>query len=113
MGLAVGDDFYFDPRTKHYTGELKVLEGRCPKIRFPDKVPRSEFFDTAQEPKAPSIPGINGFQLSIVFLCLSPGSEVGGWASPLRVAAGGNASNGSEGRCRRSPARADVTVRLG
>ena len=28
-----------------------------------------------------------------------------GWASPLRVATGGNANWGSEVRCRRSPAR--------
>ena len=36
-----------------------------------------------------------------------------GWASPLRVATGGNASHGSKGRRRRSPACADVTARLG
>ena len=45
---AVGTDFYFDPHTKHYTGEQNVLKGWCPKIRFADKVLHSDFIHTAQ-----------------------------------------------------------------
>ena len=48
LGLAVGTDFYFDPHTKHYTGEQNVLQGWCPKIRFADKVMHSDFIHTAQ-----------------------------------------------------------------
>ena len=48
LGEAVGTDFYFDPHTKHYTGEQNVLKGWCPKIRFADKVLHSDFIHTAQ-----------------------------------------------------------------
>ena len=48
LGQAVGTDFYFDPHTKHYTGEQNVLKGWCPKIRFADKVMHSDFIHTAQ-----------------------------------------------------------------
>lgn len=48
LGQAVGSDFYFDPHTKHYTGEQQVLKGWCPKIRFADKVMHSDFIHTAQ-----------------------------------------------------------------
>jgi len=48
LGKAVGSDFYFDPHTKHYTGEQNVLKGWCPKIRFADKVLHSDFIHTAQ-----------------------------------------------------------------
>ena len=48
LGPAVGTDFYFDPPTKHYTGEQNVLKGWCPKIRFADKVLHSDFIHTAQ-----------------------------------------------------------------
>ena len=48
LGPAVGTDFYFDPHTKHYTGEQHVLKGWCPKIRFADKVLHSDFIHTAQ-----------------------------------------------------------------
>ena len=48
LGSAVGTDFYFDPHTKHYTGEQNVLKGWCPKIRFADKVLHSDFIHTAQ-----------------------------------------------------------------
>jgi len=47
LGQAVGTDFYFDPHTKHYTGEQNVLKGWCPKIRFADKVLHSDFIHTA------------------------------------------------------------------
>lgn len=50
LGPAVGTDFYFDPHTKHYTGEQAVLKGWCPKIRFADKVLHSDFIDTTQGP---------------------------------------------------------------
>ena len=48
LGQAVGSDFYFDPHTKHYTGEQNVLKGWCPKIRFADKAMHSDFIHTAQ-----------------------------------------------------------------
>jgi hypothetical protein len=48
LGPAVGTDFYFDPHTKHYTGEQNVLKGWCPKIRCADKVMHSDFIHTAQ-----------------------------------------------------------------
>ena len=38
LGGAVGADFYFDPHTKHYTGEQNVLKGWCAKIRWADKI---------------------------------------------------------------------------
>ena len=48
LGPAVGTDFYFDPHTKHYTGEQNVLKGWCPRIRGADKVLHSDFIHTAQ-----------------------------------------------------------------
>ena len=45
---ALGTDFYFDPHTKHYTGEQNVLKGWCSKIRLADKVLHSDFIHTAQ-----------------------------------------------------------------
>ena len=47
LGQAVESDFYFDPHTKHYTGEQNVLKGWCPKIRGADKVLHSDFLHTA------------------------------------------------------------------
>ena len=47
LGETVGNDFYFDPHTKHYTGEQNVLKGWCPKIRGADKVLHSDFLHTA------------------------------------------------------------------
>jgi hypothetical protein len=41
-------DFYFDPHTKHYTGEQNALKGWCSSIRWADKVLHSDFFHTAQ-----------------------------------------------------------------
>jgi hypothetical protein len=43
----VGADFYFDPHTKHYTGEQNVLKGWCARIRWADKVLQSDFIHTA------------------------------------------------------------------
>ena len=48
LGSAVGSDFYFDPHTKHYTGEQNVLKGWCPKIRSAAKVLHSDFIHTVQ-----------------------------------------------------------------
>lgn len=48
LGPPIGADFYFDPHTKHYTGEQEVLKGWCSKIRFADKVMHSDFIHTAQ-----------------------------------------------------------------
>lgn len=41
-------DFYFDPHTKHYTGQQNVLEGWCPAIRWADKALHSDFIHTAE-----------------------------------------------------------------
>lgn len=38
--------FYFDPHTKHYTGQANVLEGWCPAIRWADKAMHSDFVHT-------------------------------------------------------------------
>jgi hypothetical protein len=42
-----GSDFYFDPHTKHYTGQENVLEGWCPAIRWADKALHSDFIHSA------------------------------------------------------------------
>ena len=47
LEAGVGADFYFDPHTKHYTGEQNVLKGWCAKIRWADKVLQSDFIHTA------------------------------------------------------------------
>ncbi len=47
LDAGVGTDFYFDPHTKHYTGEQNVLKGWCAKIRWADKVLQSDFIHTA------------------------------------------------------------------
>jgi len=39
-------DFYYDPHTKHYTGEEKILKGWCPSIRFADKALHMDFIHT-------------------------------------------------------------------
>ena len=48
VGAAQARDFYFDPHTKHYTGQHKVLKGWCARIRWADKVLHSDFFHTAR-----------------------------------------------------------------
>lgn len=40
-------DFYFDPHTKHYTGQQNVLEGWGPALRWADKAMHSDFLHTA------------------------------------------------------------------
>jgi hypothetical protein len=47
IGADTQSDFYFDPHTKHYTGEQNVLEGWCPAIRWADKAMHSDFIHTA------------------------------------------------------------------
>ena len=39
-------DFFFDPHTKHYTGQQKILKGWCAKIRFADKILNADFAHT-------------------------------------------------------------------
>jgi hypothetical protein len=46
IGVEGPTDFYFDPHTKHYTGEQNVLKGWCPAIRFADKALHSDFVHT-------------------------------------------------------------------
>ena len=43
-----GSDFYFDPHTKHYTGEQNVLKGWCPGIRLADKALHTDFVHTVR-----------------------------------------------------------------
>ena len=46
VGAEAQSQFYFDPHTKHYTGEQNVLEGWCPAIRWADKALHSDFIHT-------------------------------------------------------------------
>ncbi|MHC1763090.1 MAG: putative transposase [Verrucomicrobiia bacterium] len=46
VGADAQSQFYFDPHTKHYTGEQNVLEGWCPVIRWADKAMHSDFIHT-------------------------------------------------------------------
>ena len=41
-------DFYYDPHVKHYTGQLKILKGWCPKVGRPDKVLEMDFIHTSE-----------------------------------------------------------------
>jgi len=51
IGAQAQSQFYFDPHTKHYTGQENVLEGWCPAIRWADKAMHSDFIHTvAGEP---------------------------------------------------------------
>ena len=51
IGADAQSQFYFDPHTKHYTGQENVLEGWCPVIRWADKAVHSDFIHTvAGEP---------------------------------------------------------------
>ena len=47
LGADTHSQFYFDPHTKHYTGEQNVLEGWCAAIRWADKAVHSDFIHTA------------------------------------------------------------------
>ena len=46
IGAQSQSQFYFDPHTKHYTGEQNVLEGWCAAIRWADKALHSDFIHT-------------------------------------------------------------------
>lgn len=48
LGPAVGSDFYFDPHSKHYTGEQPVLKGWCANLHSATKVMHSDFIHTAR-----------------------------------------------------------------
>lgn len=51
IGVESQSQFYFDPHTKHYTGQENVLEGWCPTIRWADKAVHIDFIHTvAGEP---------------------------------------------------------------
>jgi hypothetical protein len=39
-------DFYYDPHTKHYTGQLKILATWCPSVRLADKGINMDFIHT-------------------------------------------------------------------
>lgn len=47
LGEHFGDDFYYDPHSKQYTGELKILKGWCGSKHFADKVLHMDFIHTA------------------------------------------------------------------
>ncbi len=46
--LNTCNDFYYDPHTKHYTGNLKLLKGWCANKHFADKALHMDFIHTAQ-----------------------------------------------------------------
>jgi hypothetical protein len=48
LGPAVGSDLYFDPHSKHYTGEQPVLKGWCSNLHAATKVMHSDFIHTAR-----------------------------------------------------------------
>jgi hypothetical protein len=51
IGAHEQSQFYFDPHTKHYTGQENVLKGWCAAIRWADKALHSDFVHTlAGEP---------------------------------------------------------------
>ena len=51
LGAESQSQFYFDPHTKHYTGQKNVLKGWCAAIRWADKAMHSDFIHTlAGEP---------------------------------------------------------------
>jgi len=47
-GADKQSDFYFDPHTKHYTGEQNVLDGWCAAIRWADKAMHSDFIHSVR-----------------------------------------------------------------
>jgi hypothetical protein len=51
IGAQSQSQFYFDPHTKHYTGQENVLKGWCAALRWADKALHSDFIHTvAGEP---------------------------------------------------------------
>ncbi|MCP4599578.1 MAG: hypothetical protein GY847_03395 [Proteobacteria bacterium] len=48
VNLSDCSDFYYDPHTKQYTGDLKILKGWCGNRHFADKALHMDFIHTAQ-----------------------------------------------------------------
>ena len=48
IGAESQSQFYFDPHTKHYTGQENVLKGWCAAIRWADKAMHSDFIHTVE-----------------------------------------------------------------
>jgi hypothetical protein len=46
LGAESQSQFYFDPHTKHYTGQENVLKGWCAAMRWADKALHSDFIHT-------------------------------------------------------------------
>ena len=46
VNVASRSDFYYDPHTKHYTGQLKILDTWCPSVRLADKGINSDYIHT-------------------------------------------------------------------
>nr|NQU92993.1 hypothetical protein [Bacteroidota bacterium] len=47
INVTGGSDFYYDPHTKHYTGQLKILDTWCPGVRLADKGINMDFIHTS------------------------------------------------------------------
>ena len=45
-GVAMCDDYYYDPHTKHYTGIRTILKGWCASIRWADKALHCDYLHT-------------------------------------------------------------------
>ena len=46
VGADKQSDFYYDPHTKHYTGQLKTLSTWCPSVRLADKGINMDYIHT-------------------------------------------------------------------
>lgn len=46
IGAGKQSDFYYDPHTKHYTGQLKTLSTWCPSVRLADKGINMDYIHT-------------------------------------------------------------------
>ena len=46
VNVTSRSDFYYDPHTKHYTGQLKILDTWCPGVRLADKGLNMDFIHT-------------------------------------------------------------------
>ena len=46
VGANKQSDFYYDPHTKHYTGQLKTLSTWCPSVRLADKGINMDYIHT-------------------------------------------------------------------
>ena len=46
VGASKQSDFYYDPHTKHYTGQLKILDTWCPGVRLADKGINMDYIHT-------------------------------------------------------------------